>query len=262
VHIGLELFLTLWAVALTSLEFVIITACHGCFSIRQGGNKKMAPIVSIVGKSSTGKTTFLEKLIREITSRGYKVATIKHSHHSISFDQPNKDSWRHAKAGAAATMVSSTTSIQVIKSVSRELSIDELARNLSEDYDIILTEGFSRGAAPKIEIHRKEAGPLLENAQKLFAVVTDEPLETEARQFSMDDVKGIADLLEQKFIRPGLERASLYVNEEKIAIEDSARQTIDKFLSLLAGGLKGMKGVESLEFRYHKNQAIRAKTTK
>ncbi len=182
----------------------------------------MPPIVSIVGKSSTGKTTFLEKLIREITGRGYKVATIKHSHHSISFDQPNKDSWRHARAGAAATMVSSTTSTQVIRSVARELSIDELARNLGEDYDIILTEGFSRGNAPKIEIHRKEAGPLLENAKKLFAVVTDEPLETESKQFGMDDVKGVVDLLEEKFIRPNRERVTLYVNGEAIPLSTCA----------------------------------------
>ncbi len=222
----------------------------------------MPPIVSIVGKSSTGKTTFLEKLIREITVRGYKVATIKHSHHSITFDQPNKDSWRHAKAGAAATMVSSTTSFQVIKSLAGELSIDELAINLGEDYDIILTEGFSRGAAPKVEIHRKEAGPLLENAQKLFAVVTDEPLETEAKQFSLDDVKGVADLLEEKFIQPTRERASLYVNGQLVPLAGNAHGIIEAVLAGLAGSLTGVKAVASLEFRYHSDQAIPMKITK
>lgn len=212
----------------------------------------MPPIVSIVGKSSTGKTTFLEKLIREITSRGYKLATIKHSHHSISFDQPNKDSWRHAQAGATATMVSSTTEIQVIKPVPKELTIDELARNLGEDFDLILTEGFSRGIAPKVEIHRKEAGPLLESARNLFAVVTDEPLDTEAKQFSMDDVKGVADLLEEKFIRPKRERASLYVNGEIVPLANPPGQVIDKVLADLADSLKGIQEIQNLEFRYHK----------
>ncbi|MCR4393461.1 MAG: molybdopterin-guanine dinucleotide biosynthesis protein B [Dehalococcoidales bacterium] len=162
----------------------------------------MPPIVSIVGKSSTGKTTFLEKLIRELSNRGYRVATIKHSHHSISFDNPSKDSWRHAKAGAAATMVSSTTEIQIIKPVSRELTLEELAKHLGDDYDIILSEGFSRGNAPKVEIHRKEAGPLLDVATNLFAVVTDEPLDVDVKQFSPDDAKGVADLIEEKFILP------------------------------------------------------------
>jgi molybdopterin-guanine dinucleotide biosynthesis protein B len=213
---------------------------------------KMTPIVSIVGKSSTGKTTFLEKLIAEITSRGYKVATIKHSHHSISFDQPNKDSWRHARAGAAATMVSSTTEIQVIKPISRELSIDELARNLDEEYDIVLTEGFSRGNAPKIEVHRKEAGPLLENAKNLFAVITDEPLETEAKQFALGDIKGVTDLLEEEFIKPNRERISLYVNGEIIPLSSFPRQIIANMLVAMANSLKGVKEINTLEFRYHK----------
>lgn len=162
----------------------------------------MPATISIVGKSSSGKTTFLEKLIRELASRGYRVATIKHSHHSISFDQPNKDSWRHARAGAVATMVSSTTEIQIIKPVSRELSIEELASHLGQDYDIILTEGFSRGNAPKVEVHRKDAGPLLEVASNLIAVATDEPLDSDAPQFALDDIKGVADLLEKKYLRP------------------------------------------------------------
>jgi molybdopterin-guanine dinucleotide biosynthesis protein B len=161
----------------------------------------MPPIVSIVGKSSTGKTTFLEKTIKELAGRGYRVATIKHSHHSISFDQPNKDSWRHAQAGAVATMVSSTTEIQIIKPITQELTIEELARHLGEDYDIILSEGFSRGNAPKIEIHRKEAGPLLETATNLIAVATDEPLDTDVRQFDLNDVKGVVDLIEELFIK-------------------------------------------------------------
>ncbi len=216
----------------------------------------MPPIISIVGKSSTGKTTFLEKLIGEVTSRGYKVATIKHSHHSISFDQPNKDSWRHAKAGAAATMVSSTTEIQVIKPIAQELSINELARYLNEDYDLVLTEGFSRGNAPKIEIHRKESGPLLENAANLFAVVTDEPLETEAKQFAHDDVKGVADLLEEKFIKPYQERISLYVNGEIIPLSEYPRQIVANVLVALANSLKGVKEINSLEFRYHKSDKL------
>jgi molybdopterin-guanine dinucleotide biosynthesis adapter protein len=214
----------------------------------------MTAIVSIVGKSSTGKTTFLEKLISEITSRGYKIATIKHSHHAISFDQPNKDSWRHAKAGATATMVSSTSEVQIIKPVAQELTIDQLSRQFGEDYDLILTEGFSRGDAPKIEIHRKEAGPLLENAKKLFAVVTDEPLETETKQFALDDIKGVADLLEEIYLKPDRERVSLYVNGEHIPLSVFPRQIIVNMLLAIANSLKGVKEVEHLEYRYRKGK--------
>jgi molybdopterin-guanine dinucleotide biosynthesis adapter protein len=213
----------------------------------------MPLVISIVGKSSTGKTTFLEKLIREITGRGYKVATIKHSHHSISFDNPNKDSWRHARAGAAATMVSSTTEIQIIKPIPAELTIEELARYLGEDYDLVLTEGFSRGDAPKIEIHRKESGPLLENAKYLFAVVTDEPLEVEARQFGLDDVKGVADLLEEKYIRPNLERISLYINGKRIPLTAVPQGALEVILKTLDSSLAGAKDIRELELRYHRS---------
>jgi molybdopterin-guanine dinucleotide biosynthesis protein B len=213
----------------------------------------MPLVISIVGKSSTGKTTFLEKLIREITGRGYKVATIKHSHHSISFDDPSKDSWRHAQAGAAATMVSSTTEIQMIKPIPRELNVEELACYLGEDYDLILTEGFSRGDAPKIEIHRKEAGPLLENATNLFAVVTDEPLETGVKQFGLEDVKGVADLLEDGYIKPDLERIALYVNGQRIPLALIPGKVLEDVLRAVDGNLKEVKAVKTLEFRYHRS---------
>jgi molybdopterin-guanine dinucleotide biosynthesis adapter protein len=211
----------------------------------------MPPVISIVGKSSTGKTTFLEKLIREISSRGYKVATIKHSHHALSFDQPDKDSWRHAQSGAVTTMVSSTTEFQLIKHPERELTIDELARNLGEDYDLILSEGFSRGSAPKIEIHRKEAGPLLENTSNLFAIVTDEPLETEVKQFSFEDVKSITTLLEEKYLKPNRERISLYINGENISLSDQDRPIIIEALLGLAEILQKTLKVNDLELRYH-----------
>lgn len=216
----------------------------------------MPPIISIVGKSSTGKTTFLEKLIRELSGRGYKVATIKHSHHSISFDSPNKDSWRHAQAGAVTTMVSSTTEIQVIKPVPREQTAEELARNLGEEYDIILTEGFSRGQAPKVEIHRKEAGPLLESASNLVAVVTDEPLDTEVPQFGLEDVKKVADLLEKDYILPDRERVSLYVNGENIPLSGFPRQIIINLLLAMANSLKGVSEIDSLDFRYYKEKKL------
>ncbi len=213
----------------------------------------MPPVVSIVGKSSTGKTTFLEKLIREITARGYKVATIKHSHHSISFDNPKKDSYRHSQAGAAITMVSSTTSFQIIKQLPREFTVDELARNLNEEYDLVLTEGFSRGDAPKVEVHRKEAGPLLEVASNLFAIATDEPLDTDVRQFALDDVKGVASLIEEMYLRPNRERLSVYINGVKASLPNSSQQMIINNLKELAGSLPDAEEIHDLEFRYHKD---------
>ncbi|MFH1031939.1 MAG: molybdopterin-guanine dinucleotide biosynthesis protein B [Chloroflexota bacterium] len=160
----------------------------------------MPAIISIVGHSKSGKTTFLEKLIPELKRRGYRVATIKHTQH-IDFGNPDKDSERHLKAGSQATAISSHDRLAFIKKLDREATLDEIVPLFGNDYDIILAEGFKQGNAPKIEVHRKESGPLLTNLKKLVAIATNEPLDTKIRQFSLDDIKGIADFLEKEFIK-------------------------------------------------------------
>lgn len=162
----------------------------------------MPPIISVVGQSKAGKTTLIENLILELKSRGYRVATIKHSAHKLSFDKPDKDSWRHIQAGSDATALASPDQIVLIKPVTEKPDLSEIANLFGEDYDIIMAEGFKQSSAPKLEVHRKATGPLVSKIHNLIAIATDEPLETECRQFSLHDTKGLADLLENSFIRP------------------------------------------------------------
>ncbi len=207
----------------------------------------MPPIVSIVGKSKSGKTTLIEKLIVELKSRGYRVATVKHAPESLPFDEPNKDSWRHVQAGSEATAISSSDKIVLIKPVTETPSLDEIARLFGEDYDIILTEGFRQGNAPKIEVHRREIGSPFTGIKKLIAIVTDEPLETKTRQFSLEDVEGLADLLEKGFIQPQKERISLYINNAPISLSAFPKQIINSILLAMASCLKGVGEIRSLE---------------
>ncbi len=214
----------------------------------------MPPIVSIVGKSKSGKTTLIEKLIGELKSRGYRVATIKHIPQNLTFDLPGKDSWRHTQAGSEATVISSPDKLVLIKPATQEGSLEQLAHLLGEDYDIILTEGFSQGDAPKIEVHRQQAGPPLTKVRKLIAIATDEPLETKTRQFSLEDIKGLADLVETGFIKPQRERLSLYANDTPIALSSFPRQIISNILLALASSLKGVKRIKSLDIFYRKSK--------
>jgi len=207
----------------------------------------MPPIVSVIGKSKSGKTTLIEKLVQELKSRGYRVATVKHIPQGISFDEPGKDSWRHLQAGSEVTAISSPEKMVVIKPVKQDSALDDVAHFLGEDYDIILTEGFKRGNAPKIEVHRKDAGPLLKGIKKLIAVVTDEPLETKARQFSPKDINGLADLLEKGFIEPQRERISLYVNDTPITLTVFPRQIMTSVLLAMVSSLKGVGAIRSLD---------------
>src|SRR3989338_6571898 len=178
----------------------------------------MPPIVSIVGHSQSGKTTLMEKLVREMVSRGYRLATIKHTHHDIVPEQTEKDSWRHLQAGSTAAVLSSPDRVILTKPMA-EASLDDIARLLGEDYDLILAEGFKHDNAPKIEVHRKQTGPLLTDLTELFAIVSDEPLDSGIRQFAPDDITGLVDLIEKDFIKPQGEQVALYVNDVSIPMK-------------------------------------------
>ncbi len=207
----------------------------------------MPPIVSIVGHSQSGKTTLIEKLIPELRSRGYRVATIKHAYHSITPDQPDKDSWRHLQAGSEASVISSPDKVILTKPVVSEANLDDLTRLIGEDFDLILAEGFKKENAPKIEVHRRETGALLTDLKRLVAVVSDEPLDTKARQFAFDDIAGLADLLEEGFIKPQQERVSLYVNGVPIILKSFIKELITNVLIGIAVSLKGVGEVKSME---------------
>ena len=207
----------------------------------------MPPIISIVGKSKSGKTTLIEGLIRELKSRGYRVATIKHTPQGMTFDVPDKDSWRHIQAGSEATAISSPDKVVLIKPITQTLTLDEIAHLIGEDCDIILTEGFKQDNAPKIEVHRREVGLPLSAVKKLIAIATDEPLETKTRQFSLQDIKGLADLLEKGFIKPQREMFSLYVNNVPVVLSSFPKEIVSNVLLSMASSLKGVGEVKSLD---------------
>ena len=212
----------------------------------------MPPIVTIVGKSKSGKTTLMEELIRELKSRGYRVGTIKHTPQGMTFDEPDKDSWRHIQAGSEATVISSSDRVVLIKPVAQALTLEEVAHLVGEDCDIILAEGFKQDNAPKIEVHRREVGPPLSAVKKLIAMATDEPLETKVRQFSLQDIKGLADLLEEGFIKPQRERTSLYINGVLIPLSSFPKKIITDVLLAMASSLKGIGEVRGLDISLRK----------
>ncbi len=160
----------------------------------------MPPVVSVVGKSDAGKTTLLEKLIAELKARGYRVATIKHDAHSFDIDHPGKDTWRHAQAGSDHVVIASPTRIAHIQRVDREMTLPEIVATIT-DADIVLTEGYKRGPAKKIEVSRAEKGrELLCTPDELLAVATDQHFDLDVPQFGLDDATGLVDLIERRLL--------------------------------------------------------------
>ncbi len=163
-------------------------------------DRSLPPLVTVVGYSGAGKTTFLEKLISTLTQRGFNVGTIKHDVHGFELDKPGKDTWRHKKAGARTTLISSPYQIGMVRDVDHDHTIEELAPLLSE-MDIILAEGFKRSHVPKLEIFRTEAykDPICRNDRNLLALISDVPLDFGVPRFSVDDVEGVAVFLIKHF---------------------------------------------------------------
>lgn len=141
-------------------------------------------IVSIVGKKNTGKTSLTVKVIEELTRRGYNVASIKHSHHTMEMDKENTDTWKHKQAGSKVVVgIGSTTFFNV----RREMDLNRLLFLIKhmDDVDFVVIEGFKRYNYPKI-ITSPE--------------VRDDYTITEVNSFTIDKkgVEELVDLIEER----------------------------------------------------------------
>jgi molybdopterin-guanine dinucleotide biosynthesis protein MobB len=159
----------------------------------------MIPIISIVGSSKSGKTTLIERLIPEFIKRGYRVATIKHHRGDFQIDHTGKDSWRHKEAGAHTVVISSPQKVALIEDASHDHSPDELANRFIQGVDIVITEGFKRAKYPKVEVFRQgvHPHPLAPELENVIAVVSDDPLPLDIPCLKLNDISGIADVIEK-----------------------------------------------------------------
>ncbi len=171
----------------------------------------MVPVVSFVGNSGVGKTTFLEKLIHVLKGRGYRVAAIKHDAHNFQVDYPGKDSWRLTQAGSDVVIISARQRLALMEEVAAERDLDELVAMVSDRVDIVLTEGYRGAAALKIEVSRQAHSTALTAAlDDLIAIVTDHPFELPLPQFGLEDAPAVADFLEQRFALSRLQRQAAW----------------------------------------------------
>jgi molybdopterin-guanine dinucleotide biosynthesis protein B/molybdopterin-guanine dinucleotide biosynthesis protein len=162
--------------------------------------------VSFVAKSGTGKTSLLEKVIRELKERGYRVGVIKHDAHRFDIDHPGKDSHRLTAAGADTMLISSPEKLAVVRQHTAAPPIGELIATYFGDVDIVLTEGFKKSDLPKIEVHRRERSASLlcrgdEYDPTLLAVASDEPLELDVPLLDLNDPGAVADFIVAAFLR-------------------------------------------------------------
>ena len=204
-------------------------------------------ILSFVGKSDSGKTSVLEKIIAELKKRGYKIAVIKHTQ-DFELDREGTSSWRLGQAGSDAIILSSPGQIASIQKTEHDLSPKELLPFVNGNFDLILTEGFKTAANKKVELHRKEQGEgLLCPPEQLLAVVTDERLNVDVPQFSHDDAKSLADLIETWMRKTEPENeVQLFINKETISLNPFVKGMFMQTLMGMVSSLKGVKDIKEL----------------
>jgi molybdopterin-guanine dinucleotide biosynthesis adapter protein len=156
-------------------------------------------IIGLAGWSGAGKTTLLTKLIPQLVTRGLKVSTLKHAHHSFDVDQPGKDSHSHRLAGATEVLVGAATRWALVHELREEAepALSALLTKLTP-VDLVIIEGYKREAHPKLEVYRAALGkPLLHPEDPhIVAVASDNPLpQARIPVVSLDDIDAIADVL-------------------------------------------------------------------
>ncbi len=184
------------------------------------------PMVCFIGTSNSGKTTLLEKVVKEIKLKGYRVAVIKHSHHDIDIDRPGKDSWRLAQAGSDIVAISSPKRLAFIEHVDSEPTLAQIEALFRGRVDIVLVEGHKHSDTAKILVlnGQQDQEPLCYEG-KLLATISAHSSSSGVPQFNSGDVIDIVNLLIGRIPVEDMAESPLYRvagNECREQVNDSS----------------------------------------
>lgn len=158
-------------------------------------------LYGVTGWKNAGKTGLMERLVTEVSRRGFSVSTIKHAHHSFDVDQPGRDSYRHRAAGATEVLLASGFRWALMHELrdTAEPDLSELMARLSP-VDLVLIEGYKREPHSKIEAYRAKAGnPLIApEDETVRAIASDVPIDIDRPVFDLDDTESITDFVLQE----------------------------------------------------------------
>jgi len=183
-------------------------------------------VFGVYGNSDTGKTTLLVELVKQLTAKKYKVATIKQTNKAITLDTEKKDTWRHHEAGATLTVFSSTVETDFL--VHKPMTAAAMVQRITDFdfYDVVLIEGVDDPQVKKIQVG---AGEQRTNTICRY----DNNLETVLLTIE-DEVKN----------HPQDRKLRITVNGRHIPLTEFPEEFIT---NTLEGMLQSLKGVERIE---------------
>src|SRR5687768_14275262 len=122
------------------------------------------PMVAVIGRKHSGKTTLAVRLTAALSARGRRVMTIKHGSHTFNIDPATTDTYRHYhEGGAERVAMAAPDKFALIARWDAELSPEAIAEQHMADADVVICEGFKMSTLPKIEVYRIAA-----HAEPLF----------------------------------------------------------------------------------------------
>jgi len=160
--------------------------------------------VSVTGFKNSGKTSVVEAIVRELSSRGHRVGTLKHTADDIDLDTPGKDTSRHRNAGSVATGILQENTTALF--IDEKLSIHGAAEKLGV-LDYLVIEGFKTVDTHVRIIVPRQDGDVkkLSNGLEIATVKIPGSRYT-GKALVLDDEAEIADIVEEKAypMLPGL----------------------------------------------------------
>ena len=157
----------------------------------------MYNILSVTSYSGVGKTTLIENIVKLLTSRGYKVGTIKHTCHDFDVDCEGKDSYKHRKAGSSKVCVVSINRVSFIEERSEEKNLKDIVK-LYSDMDLIIIEGYKKYKFKKLEIIRSDKyNDIISDKEDLIGIVSDLDHQVDVVKFNLDDYINISNFIEK-----------------------------------------------------------------
>lgn len=156
--------------------------------------RNLVPVISFVGRHNSGKTTVLTEVINHLSWLGYKVAVIKHVHHTLHIE-PLKDSEKLFQAGADFVMASSPGLSIQYRRQDQEPGFLEILDQVPGDMDLIIVEGFKNEALDKIEVLRREIDPDPMCLPGTRAFISDFAIPRELPVFASSQIEDIAGFI-------------------------------------------------------------------
>ena len=156
-------------------------------------------VIGVAGFKNSGKTTLVEKLVRHLSGRGYRVSTVKHAHHSFDIDHEGRDSFRHRKAGATEVAVISRDRTAIIHELRGDdpPSLEDVLDRL-QPCDLVIVEGYKRDSHDKIEVRNLELDhPVLAGTDPTVVAIaaTDKIEGADLPVYDRNDVAALAGFI-------------------------------------------------------------------